>query len=460
MLSRRAFTRLIGQSAAASLAGPLATAQTRRPNIIVILADDLGYGDLSVYGHPTIRTPNLDRMAGEGVRFTQFYSGAASCSPARAALLTGRLPVRSGVNQVLVPWSKGGLPAEEVTIAEALKPAGYSTACVGKWHLGHLPQYLPGRHGFDRYFGIPYSNDMSRKTAGNPSYIRELERHPETPGTPLLRNDQLIESEPDQTRLTEQYTKESIDFIRSANTAKQPFFLYLAHTFPHVPLFASERFRGKSARGLYGDVVEELDWSVGEIRRTLSELKIDRQTLVLFTSDNGPWLVKRHEGGSAGLLREGKATTWEGGMREPFIAAWPGRIRSGTVSMSFGCSMDIFPTCAKLAGVPVPSDRQYDGVDLGPVLFDGQEGRDALMFYYISTELRAVRKGRWKLHFATNNAATEEPVVRHERPLLFDLLGDPSEKYDVSDSHPNIVKDLIGTADEHRRTLKAGPPQT
>jgi arylsulfatase len=460
MLSRRKFTRLIGQSAAAGIAGHAANAQSERPNIVVILADDLGYGDLGVYGHPTIRTPNLDRMAAEGVRFTQFYSGAASCSPARAALLTGRLPIRNGVNQVLVPWSKGGLPADEITIAEALKPAGYATACIGKWHLGHLPQYLPAKHGFDRYFGIPYSNDMSRKTAGNPSYIRELERHPETPGTPLMRDNETVETEPDQTRLTQQYTSESIRFIRDSVSAKKPFFLYLAHTFPHVPLFASDRFRGKSARGLYGDVVEELDWSVGEIRRVLSELKIDRNTLVLFTSDNGPWLVKREEGGSAGLLREGKGTTWEGGMREPFIAAWPGRINPGTVSLSFGCAMDIFPTCLKVAGVPMPSGRDYDGVDLTPVLFDGKEGREALMFYYISTELRAVRKGRWKLHFASNNAATEEPVVRHERPLLFDLLTDPSEKHDVADSHPDIVKDLARTADEHKRNLKAGPPQS
>ena len=363
MISRRSFVRLATQSAAL-LPAAQSLAAAQHPNIVIIFADDLGYGDLGVYGHPSIRTPNLDRMAADGIRFTQFYSAASVCSPSRAALLTGRLPIRTGVNQVLVPWSKGGLPQEEITIADALKRTGYATACVGKWHLGHLRHHLPAHHGFDRYFGIPYSNDMSRATAGHPNFIKRLEEHPGTQGTPLIRGEEIIETEPDQRQLTPRYTAEAIRFLRDSVRTQKPFFLYMPHTFPHTPLFASDRFRGKSARGLYGDVVEELDWSVGEIRRTIAELGVERNTLIVFTSDNGPWLIKKQEGGSAGLLRDGKGSTWEGGMREPFIACWPSRIPAGVVTQAFGTTMDLFPTALKLAGVPLPADRVYDGADL------------------------------------------------------------------------------------------------
>ncbi len=445
------------RAVAGLLALPLLAADVR-PNIVIILADDLGYGDLGSYGHPTIRTPQLDRMANDGMRFTQFYAAASVCSPSRAALLTGRLPIRTGVNHVLMPWSKGGLPASEVTIAATLHEAGYATACIGKWHLGHLPQYLPTRRGFDLYFGIPYSNDMSRATAGNPAFVKQLDIYPEVPGLPLMRGEKVIETEPDQRNLTRRYTEEAIGFMRDSSHAGKPFFLYLAHTFPHVPLFASDRFRGKSARGIYGDVVEELDWSVGEIRQSLRELGIERNTVVFFTSDNGPWLVERQEGGSAGLLRNGKGTTWEGGMREPFLACWPGKIPAGVVTQSFGTTMDLFPTCARLAGASLTKDREYDGADLQPVLTGTGPGREALLFYYLGEDLHAVRKGQWKLHLMTSDGSTG-PSRRRERPPLFDLLVDPSEKYDVSDSHPELVKDLQTTAQQHQRTMKAGPAQ-
>ncbi|MGA2147011.1 MAG: sulfatase [Bryobacteraceae bacterium] len=432
-------------------------AQNIPPNIVIILADELGYGDLSCYGHPTISTPYLDRMGAEGMRFTQFYSASSVCSPSRAAVLTGRLPIRAGIVSSLMPWACGGLPSGEVTIAAALKQSGYATACVGKWHLGHQPKYLPTRHGFERFFGIPYSTDMSQATAAYPPFVQLLQQHPEVPGTPLMRNEEVVETEPDQRTLTRRYTEESISFIRDSLRRGQPFFLYLPHTFAHVPLFASDAFRGKSLRGLYGDVVEEMDWSVGEIRKTLAEQGADRNTLMLFTSADGPWLLQKQDGGSAGPLRGGKGTTWEGGMRVPCLAAWPGRIPTGIVSHAFGTTMDLLPTCLRLAGVPLPTGREYDGADLCPVLFDGRSGRDPLLFYYSKDDLRAVRVGPWKLHVATTSP--DDAVVRHTRPLLYNVDEDPSEQYDVAASHPGVVTDLMAVMEEHRRGVKPGPPQ-
>jgi arylsulfatase A len=450
-MDRRKFACLLAGSTL-GLSGPTIR-QAARPNIVIIFADDLGWGDLGCYGHPTIRTPNLDRMAQEGMRFTQFYSAAPVCTPSRAALMTGRLPIRSGLTRVLSPRSTGGIQNDEVTLAEALKSAGYATACIGKWHLGHRKEFLPLQHGFDRYFGVPYSNDMSPATNARPDF-KDL------PATPLIRGDETIEQEPQQARLTKRYTEEAAQFIYDAVRDRKPFFLYMPHTFPHTPLAASEDFRGKSARGLYGDVVEELDWSAGQILRALRDLKADQNTLVLFSSDNGPWLTQRENGGSAGLLREGKTTTWEGGMREPFLARWPGRIAPGTITSAFGTLMDVFPTCLRLAGVPIPSGRIYDGEDLSPVLFRNEPGREALLFYYRGEELRAVRKGPWKLHVATSDSfPVATTAVRHDPPLLFNLHVDPSEKYDVADANPGVVKNLLDVLEQHRSALKPGPAQ-
>ena len=462
-LTRRTLNSLLLGAGARLVAG--AAQRPTRPNIVMIYADDLGYGDLGCYGHPFIRTPNLDRMAAEGVRFTQFYSAASLCTPSRAALLTGRLPIRSGLNVVLFPWSEGGIQDSETTLAELLRPQGYASACVGKWHLGHLPQYLPTRHGFDRYFGIPYSNDMSISTnpiyddLGFPGPKDRLKKYEGIPEIPLMRNEEVIERAPDQRQLTPRYTAEATAFIRENARQKKPFFLYLAHTFPHVPLFASDRFSGKSTRGLYGDVVEEVDWSVGEVLRALREARIERNTLVIFSSDNGPAATKTH-GGSAGLLRGGKATTWEGGMREPFIAWWPGRIAPGRISQAFGTTMDILPTCVNLAGGRLPEGLGLDGSDLTPPLLDGHAGREPLMFYYQATDLRAVRKGPWKLHLAYSEYdAHGRPSSLQRRTALYHLLEDPSEKYDVAEAKPEVVRELLALIEEHKKSLRASPPQ-
>ncbi len=320
-----------------------------KPNIVIILADDLGWGDLGCYGHPSIRTPNLDRMAAEGMRFTDFYSAGEVCTPSRAALLTGRYPIRSGMchdrYRVLRRDSAGGLPATEITIAQAVKTRGYATACIGKWHLGNyanVAAHHPRRHGFDFYFGLPHSNDMNPTPAAPQGATSRLDQDPEWWAAPLYRNEDLIERPADQTTLTRRYTEQAVKFIHEHKGG--PFFLYLAHTFPHVPLFASGKFQGQSRRGLYGDVVEEIDWSVGQVLDALRREGLDRNTLVFFTSDNGPWLTQGEAGGSAGPLRDGKGSTWEGGMREPGIAWWPGRVPAGVVTRELACTMDLFTT--------------------------------------------------------------------------------------------------------------------
>ncbi len=431
-------------------------ANERPPNIIVIFADDLGYGDLGCYGHPTIRTPNLDRMAAEGIKFTQFYSAAPVCTPSRAALLTGRLPQRSGMcgdaRGVLFPDSKGGLPSSEITIAEVLRQRGYATGCVGKWHLGHLPEYLPTQNGFDRYLGIPYSNDMDRDTTKGPKG-REAFLTPQSEfwNVPLMRGDQIVERPARQETLTKTYTDEAIDFID--DNKDQPFFLYFAHTFPHVPLFASEQFKGKSPRGLYGDVVEELDWSVGQVLQRLRDLNLENNTLVFFTSDNGPWLSYDEQGGSAGLLREGKGSTWEGGMREPAIAWWPGTIQPSQTSQQLASTMDIFATACHLSGATVAADRELDSFDLTPVLKGtGTSGRDAYFFYRGYT-LTAVRMGPWKCHYQTQPGYGQPKAESHDPPILFNLEVDPSEKWDVAKKHPAIVEEIRQRVELHKAKM-------
>ncbi|MBN8734053.1 MAG: sulfatase [Acidobacteria bacterium] len=433
------------------VSGALMGAETK-PNIVMIYADDLGYGDLGCYGNPTIRTPHLDKMAAEGMRWTQFYSTSPLCSPSRAALMTGRYPVRCGISKVLFPYSTGGLKAGETTVADALKGVGYATAIVGKWHLGHKGEYLPTRHGFDSYFGIPYSNDMSPATSRSP-------RKSEYPPTPLMRNETVAEQEPDQSTLTGRYTEEATGFIRASARAKKPFFLYFAHTFPHWPLAASAKFKGKSKRGLFGDAVEELDWSVGEVLRAVKEAGVEGNTLVMFSSDNGPAMPLREEGGTAGQLSGWKSQNWEGGQREPFIARWPGRIKAGQVSHAFGCTMDILPTCAKLAGARAPVGRELDGADLGPALFQGDESREALFFYYGDVTVRAVRKGPWKLWVTDPKAGFAQKPARTATPLLFHLEHDPSERFNVAEKQPEVVRELTALVDRHVAQVKIGELQ-
>ena len=424
-------------------------------NFVVIFADDLGWGDIGPFGHPTIDTPNLDRMAAEGQKWTQFYVASSVCTPSRAGLITGRLPIRSGMTsdarRVLFPDSSGGLPHSEVTIAEVLKQKDYATAAVGKWHLGHLPQWLPMQQGFDSYFGIPYSNDMDGVRQDIPHHDRFWNPKSEYWNVPLLENETELERPADQTTITKRYAEKAVEFIR-ANKGK-PFFLYLAHSMVHVPLFASPDFDGKSRRGLFGDAVEEIDWSVGRILDTLRELGLDDNTLVVFTSDNGPWLTYDDHGGSAGGLRMGKGSTWDGGMREPTLFWQPGLVKPGIVR-DLGATLDLLPTFASLAGVAAPGDREMDGYDLTPALKGtGQSPRDRI-FYYRGTSVWAARQGPWKIHYRTKSGYLRDPIVDHDPPLLYNLEVDPGEKYNLAADHPDIIAKVNAMVEEHKATVK------
>ena len=438
-----------------------ARAEARKPNIVIIFCDDLGYGDLGCFGHPTIKTPNLDRMAAEGMKLTQFYSASPVCTPSRVALMTGRLPIRTGMcsntRRVLFPNSGGGIQDSEVLLPEALKQVGYATGCFGKWHLGHLPQYLPTNHGFDEYFGIPYSNDMDRANDSPRGRAAFDDPKVEYWNNPLMRGTEVIERPSDQRTLTKRYTEEAIRFIKQKR--EQPFFVYLPHSMPHIPLFRSDSFVNKSRRGLYGDVIEELDWSVGEILQTLRDLQLDQNTVVFFTSDNGPWLTHGLQGGSAGLLRDGKGSTWEGGMREPCIAWWPGTIPAGATSTELGSTMDLYVTSIKLAGGTVPEDRPIDGYDLTPVLKKNAESPREVMFYYRGQRLMAVRKGPWKAHFMTQAAYGQKDPVVENPPVLYHLEHDPGEIHNLSAEHPEIIAELTKLAEEHRSGVEVVPSQ-
>jgi arylsulfatase A-like enzyme len=453
--------------ATASVGDPSpAPAGERPPNFVVLFADDLGYGDLGCFGHPTIRTPHLDRMAAEGLKLTSFYVASSVCTPSRAALLTGRLPVRNGMAGsptamsagVLYANSPGGLQPEEITIATALKTKGYATACIGKWHLGFPKPYLPTSHGFDYYFGIPYSNDMNLVPGIN-SFAASVDPDGKIEwwNEPLMRGEEIIERPADQRTLTRRYTEESIRFIEEHRD--QPFFVYLPYAMPHTPLFASEAFYGRSARGRYGDTVEEIDWSAGQILDALQRLGLADNTLVIFTSDNGPWLYRQLAGGSAGLLRDGKGGVWEGGFRVPAIAWWPGKIGPGRVSSAIACTMDLFTTLLTLAGAEVPRDREIDGVDISPFLFGAAASPREVMFFYRGPELFAVRKGPFKAYFKTFDGYSGIEPQPHDPPLLFHLDHDPSEKFNVADQHPEVVGEITAIFTRHVTEMVPGEPQ-
>ena len=424
-----------------------------KPNIIIIFTDDQGYGDLGCYGHPTIRTPHIDRMAEEGLLFTDFYAAAAVCTPSRAALLTGRYAARSGMNSVLFPHSDAGLPQSEITLARALKKEGYVTALIGKWHLGIHEGQRPIDHGFDISYGLPYSNDMDRRE-GLPGHARYWVDPPlDGWNVPLQRDGETIERPADQRTLTKRYTEEALKFIRE--NQDNPFFLYLPHTMPHTPLFVSDEFTDHSLRGLYGDVIEELDWSTGQILDLLREKGLDEHTLVIYMSDNGPWLSELEQGGSAGLLRGGKGMTWEGGFRVPAIAWMPGRISAGGVTSDMASTLDIFPTLMVLAGTALPQDVVYDGMDLSPLLFDGESMPERPFFYYRGPELYACRLGEWKAHFITQYGwGLPGDYEEHDPPKLFNLYHDPSERFNRADQNLEIIVEIEKAVNAHRASFE------
>lgn len=442
-----------------SLASP---AQAAAPNIVIIFIDDQGYGDITPFGAKGYTTPNLDRMAAEGCKFTNFHVPQPVCSASRAGLLTGCYPNRIGIHGALGPNAKHGIANSEMTLAELVKQKGYATGMAGKWHLGTPKVFLPVHHGFDEYFGLPYSNDM-------------WPLHPEAkpgsyPPLPLIEGDAVIKADlghPEQNELTTQYTERAVKFIET--NKDRPFFFYLAHSMVHVPLHVSDKFRGKSQQGLYGDACMEVDWSVGEVLAALKRCGVDDRTLVIYTSDNGPWLSYGDHAGSAGPLREGKGTCWEGGVREPTLMRWPGVIPAGTVSDRMLMTIDLFPTIAGLTGGGLP-DHQIDGLDVWPLII-GEPGaknpHEGYAFYYAMNELQAVVSGdgRWKLQFPhTYRTLNGRPGGRDgipakyenrkiAKPELYDLVGDVGETKDVAAENPDVVVKLEAFAERMRADL-------
>lgn len=415
-----------------------------RPNFIVIMTDDQGYADVGCYGARDLATPHLDRLAAEGMRFTDFYALAAVCSPSRAALLTGRYPARAGVTKVLFPKSPRGLAPEQVTLAELLRRAGYVTMCVGKWHLGHHAPFLPTDQGFDEYFGIPYSNDMGHLRGNG-------QRDASRPPLPLMRNDAVIELEPDQATLTRRYTAEAVEFIK--RNRQRPFFLYLPHTFPHSPWFASDAFRGRSKRGLYGDMIEEIDWSVGQIMDALQAEGIDDRTMVLFTSDNGP-SPHRHSTdppGSAEPLRGAKFSIYEGGRRVPCLVRWPHVVPAGVVCDKVATAMDVMPTLASAAGIFPDADRPIDGYDLGRVLRNRTNAHSPyqVLGYYQGRRLTGVRKGPWKLLLPAGK--------KRAQVELYNLDQDVGETRNVAEQEADRVSDLKASLERLKAQVKYTP---
>tara|TARA_R110002126_G_scaffold22865_5_gene81088 strand:- start:10225 stop:11616 length:1392 start_codon:yes stop_codon:yes gene_type:complete len=428
-------------TASFSFKAVFAQAKNSKPNIVIVFTDDQGYQDVGVFGSPLISTPNLDSMAKNGMKFTDFYSASSVCSPSRAALLTGSYPNRVGVPEVLWPSLPGGLSNEETTIANMLKTRDYATACIGKWHLGDKQEYLPTSQGFDIYYGIPFSNDMSvnpkSKISKNIVFREGMtldslrEKKWRGSRVPLLKQDEVIEYPVNQSTITQRYTEQAIHFIKENKNER--FFLYLAHSMPHVPLYASANFKGKSKRGLYGDAVEEIDWSVGEILKTLKEQGLDENTLVVFTSDNGPWTSRGEHGGSALPLSGHKNETFEGGFRVPMIAQWNGKIEPASVSDKVISTIDVLPTVAYLTGADLPENK-IDGKNIWPIL-SGKRNKQSPhknegFFYYKDFNLEAVRQGDWKLRIIEDDVA------------LYNLKVDISEQHNLASTYPKKVKKL------------------
>ncbi len=427
------------------------------PNIIIIFTDDQGYNDVGVFGAKGFETPNLDRMAREGVTFTNFYVPHAVCSASRASILTGCYANRVGIYGALDHTAEHGLNPNEVTFAELVKPLGYKTALIGKWHLGHLSPFLPTEQGFDEFFGLPYSNDMWPHHPERPNYY---------PPLPLFEGNQVIDTLDDQSLLTTWYTERAVDFIEK--NQEEPFLLYLAHNMPHVPLFVSEKFKGKSQNGLYGDVIMEIDWSVGEIMETLERKGMDENTLVIFTSDNGPWLSYGAHAGSAAPLREGKGTSWDGGIRVPTIMKWKGKLPEGKVQKENAMTIDLFPTIARITGAALP-DQIIDGKDIFPLMEDPDNHKsphEAYFIYYNTNELQAVLMDEWKLYFPhryRSIAPGQEPpeeglpvnyeMLTLEAPELYHLRDDISETTNVIDQNPDIVEKMMALAERAREDM-------
>lgn len=430
------------------------------PNIVVIFTDDQGYEDLSCFGSPDIKTPNIDKIAAEGAKLTQFYVSQPVCSASRSSLLTGCYANRLGIHGAYGPSAGKGLNPNETTIAEILKPLGYATAIYGKWHLGSEPQLLPTRQGFDEYFGIPYSNDMWPYHPWQGSIF-------DFPVLPLLENETIIDTLEDQSMITTQYTERAVSFINK--NKDHPFFLYVPHSMPHVPLFVSDKFKGKSDRGLYGDVIEEIDWSTGEILKALKENNLDENTLVIFTSDNGPWLSYGARSGEAHPLREGKGTAWEGGVRVPCVMRWPGHITSGTIIDKPAMTIDVLPTIAALTGAALPKNV-IDGKNMSDLILGSsnyQSHHKAYYFYYKQNELHAVLSGdgRWKLYLPhryrslNGRVGTDDglPIDYDQNDMeemeLYQINADIKEKHNVLDQHPDVVKELLVYVEQARVSL-------
>ncbi len=439
----------------------------KQPNIIIIFMDDLGYGDLECYGGFPYHNPYINILAAQGMRFTNFYAGQAVCTASRAALLTGCYPNRIGMSGALFPWSEEALNPEEETIAEILKTKGYKTGMMGKWHLGQKQPYLPLQQGFDEYLGLPYSNDMWPVDYDGKPITDTSNWRSAYPPLPLYDGNKKIKeikTLDDQSQLTTLYTQRAVQFIKKNNN--HPFFLYIAHAMPHVPIAASGKFKNKSGAGLYGDVMEEIDWSVGEVMQALDEQGLTKNTLVIFTSDNGPWLTYGNHAGNTMGLKEGKATVWDGGLKVPCIMRWPGKIPAGSICNNIASALDLMPTITRICKAKEPL-KKIDGVDIWPLMVQQHNAnpRDEFVYYYDQNSLKAIRKENWKLVFPcisrtykkTTAIADDGWPGNYEEDsvklALYDLRTDPGETLDVKDKHPDIVEKLTAIADKYRKEL-------